>query len=263
MRDIDETKAPLIDHLIELRKRLLRSVMALIVAFGIAFSFADKIFAFLAQPLVEAFGNEAGAKLIYTKLYEAFFVEIKVAMFAAFFFAFPIIANQLWLFIAPGLYKNEKRAVLPFLFATPVLFAMGAALAYYVVMPNVFRFLLSFQTDAAGIPQQALPAMNDYLSFVMNLIFAFGFCFLLPILLMLLARAGIVTIDQLRQFRRYAIVVAFVVAAVLTPPDIMSQVLLAVPLIILYELSIIGIAITNRRAARAAAVAGDETPATQ
>jgi sec-independent protein translocase protein TatC len=262
MKDIDDTKAPLLDHLIELRQRLLRSVLALAVAFGIAFNFADDIFGFLVQPLVKAFGGETGAKLIYTKLYEAFFVEIKVAMFAAFFFAFPVIANQLWLFVAPGLYRHEKKAFLPFLVATPVLFTMGAALAYYVVMPTVFTFLLGFQTDAAGIPQEALPAMNDYLSFVMNLIFAFGFCFLLPVLLMLLARAGLVTIDQLRRFRRYAIVAAFVIAAVITPPDVVSQLLLALPLVVLYELSIIGIAITKRRVARTAVAAGEETPAT-
>jgi sec-independent protein translocase protein TatC len=242
MKDIDETKAPLLDHLIELRARLLKSVVALLVAFGISFYFAKHIFGFLVQPLVKA----QGTQLIYTKLYEAFFVEIKVALFAAFLVAFPIIANQIWLFVAPGLYRNEKRAVLPFLLATPVLFTAGAALAYYVVMPTVFTFLLSFQTDAAGIPQQALPAMDEYLSFVMTLIFAFGACFLLPVLLMLLARVGIIDIGQLRAFRRYAVVVAFVIAAVLTPPDVISQLLLAGPLIVLYELSIIGIAITNR-----------------
>lgn len=255
MKDIDETKAPLLDHLIELRKRLLRSVLALMAAFAIAFSFADRIFAFLVQPLVKAFAGAEGSRLIYTKLYEAFFVEIKVALFAAFFFAFPVIANQIWLFVAPGLYRNEKRAFLPFLIATPVLFTMGAALAYYVVMPTVFRFLLGFQTDVAGIPQEALPAMNDYLSFVMNLIFAFGFCFLLPVLLMLLARVGILTVEQLKAFRRYAIVAAFVVAAVITPPDVISQLLLAVPMIVLYELSIIAIVLTNRRAARRARLA--------
>ncbi len=251
--DIDDSKAPLLDHLIELRSRLLRSVAALIVAFFIAFYFADQIFAFLVQPLVKAFAGAEGARLIYTKLYEAFFVQIKVAMFAAFLFAFPIIANQIWAFVAPGLYKTERRAFLPFLIATPVLFAMGAALAYYIVMPTVFRFLLGFQTSEAGIPQEALPAMGDYLSFVMNLIFAFGVCFLLPVLLMLLARVGIVTVDQLRSFRRYAIVAAFVVAAVITPPDVISQLLLAVPMVMLYELSIIGIAITNRRTAAAEA----------
>ncbi|MBA4756926.1 twin-arginine translocase subunit TatC [Sphingosinicella sp.] len=255
MRDIDDSKAPLLDHLIELRQRLLYCVIALIVAFGICFAFASDIFAFLVQPLVKA----KASQLIYTKLYEAFFVEIKVALFAAFLIAFPIIANQLWLFIAPGLYRSEKRAFLPFLIATPVLFTMGAALAYYVVMPTVFTFLLGFQTTDAGIPQQALPAMDDYLSFVMGLIFAFGFCFLLPVLLMLLARAGIVDVAQLRAFRRYAIVGAFVVAAVLTPPDVISQLLLAIPLMVLYEAGIIGIVLTDRRAARmkSAEEAGD------
>jgi sec-independent protein translocase protein TatC len=255
MKDIDDSKAPLLDHLIELRQRLLYCVIALMLAFGICFTFADDIFAFLVQPLVKA----KASQLIYTKLYEAFFVEIKVALFAAFLIAFPIIANQLWLFIAPGLYRSEKRAFLPFLIATPILFTMGAALAYYVVMPTVFTFLLGFQTTEAGIPQQALPAMDDYLSFVMGLIFAFGFCFLLPVLLMLLARAGIVNVSQLRAFRRYAVVGAFVVAAVLTPPDVISQLLLAVPLMVLYEAGIIGIVLTDRRAARIASAeeAGD------
>ena len=248
MRDIDDSKAPLLDHLIELRQRLLYCVIALMLAFGVCFTFADDIFAFLVQPLVKA----KASQLIYTKLYEAFFVEIKVALFAAFLIAFPIIANQIWLFIAPGLYRSEKRAFLPFLIATPILFTMGAALAYYVVMPTVFTFLLGFQTTEAGIPQQALPAMDDYLSFVMGLIFAFGFCFLLPVLLMLLARAGIVNVAQLRAFRRYAIVGAFVVAAVLTPPDVISQLLLAIPLMVLYEAGIIGIVLTDRRAARIA-----------
>ncbi|MFD0847611.1 twin-arginine translocase subunit TatC [Sphingosinicella xenopeptidilytica] len=248
MRDIDDSKAPLLDHLIELRQRLLYCVIALMLAFGVCFTFADDIFAFLVQPLVKA----KASQLIYTKLYEAFFVEIKVALFAAFLIAFPIIANQIWLFIAPGLYRAEKRAFLPFLIATPILFTMGAALAYYVVMPTVFTFLLGFQTTEAGIPQQALPAMDDYLSFVMGLIFAFGFCFLLPVLLMLLARAGIVNVAQLRAFRRYAIVGAFVVAAVLTPPDVISQLLLAIPLMVLYEAGIIGIVLTDRRAARLA-----------
>ena len=248
MRDIDDSKAPLLDHLIELRQRLLYCVIALIAAFGVCFAFADDIFAFLVQPLVKA----KASQLIYTKLYEAFFVEIKVALFAAFLIAFPIIANQLWLFIAPGLYKSEKKAFLPFLIATPILFIMGAALAYYVVMPTVFTFLLGFETKEAGIPQNALPAMDDYLSFVMGLIFAFGFCFLLPVLLMLLARAGIVNVAQLRAFRRYAIVGAFVVAAVLTPPDVISQLLLAIPLMFLYEAGIIGIVLTERRAAKIA-----------
>lgn len=258
IRDIDETKAPLLDHLIELRRRLLRSVLALIVAFGVSFYFADEIFAFLVQPLVAAYGKGAAGRLVYTKLYEAFFVEIKVALFTAFLVAFPIIANQIWLFVAPGLYRHEKKAFLPFLIATPILFLMGAALAYYVVMPTAFRFFLGFQTDKPGVSIDALPAMGDYLSLVMHFIFAFGVAFLLPILLMLMERAGIVTRAQLKAGRRYAIVVAFVVAAVLTPPDVVSQLMLAIPLIILYEATLIGIWFTERRRTRAVVTAQQE-----
>ena len=253
MRDIDDSKAPLLDHLIELRQRLMRSVVALAIAFGIAFYFADDIFRFLAQPYVEAVGPGRASQLIYTKLYEAFFTEVKVALFAAFLFAFPFIANQIWAFVAPGLYKHEKKALLPFLFATPVLFTMGAALAYYVVMPTAFRFFLGYQQTSGDLSVAALPAIADYLSLVMNFIFAFGVSFLLPVLLMLLERAGIVTRHQLVRGRRYAIVAAFVIAAVLTPPDVISQLMLAIPLIILYELALIGIWFTERSRAKALA----------
>ncbi|MGL4541735.1 MAG: twin-arginine translocase subunit TatC, partial [Polymorphobacter sp.] len=198
--ELDASRAPLMDHLIELRKRLLICVVAMLVAFGIAFTQAERVFGFLVQPLVRAFGADAGGKLIYTKLYEAFFVEIKVAAFTAFVLAFPIIANQLWAFVAPGLYKQEKRAFLPFLIATPVLFTMGASLAYFVVMPTAFVFFLGFQTTATstGIAHEALPSMDEYLSLVMHFIIAFGVAFLLPVLLMLLERAGIVSRDQLK-----------------------------------------------------------------
>jgi sec-independent protein translocase protein TatC len=250
MNDIDETKAPLLDHLIELRRRLLYCVLALALCFGVSFVFADRIFAFLVQPLVHAFGTDAPGRLIYTKLYEAFFVEVKVALFAGFFLSFPILANQLWLFVAPGLYRQEKRALLPFLIATPVLFLTGAALAYYVAMPTAFAFFLGFQSTEAGIPLSALPTMGDYLSLVMHFIFAFGLAFLLPVLLMLLERAGIVTRDQLKKSRRYAIVAAFAVAAVLTPPDVLSQLMLAIPLVLLYEVALIGIWFTERRRLR-------------
>jgi sec-independent protein translocase protein TatC len=253
MKDIDDSKAPLIDHLIELRQRLLRIVVALAVAFGVAFYFADDIFRFLAQPYVEAVGPTGEKQLIYTKLYEAFFTEIKVALFAAFLCAFPIIANQIWLFVAPGLYRHEKRALLPFLLATPVLFTMGAALAYYFVMPTAFRFFLGYQQTSGELSVSALPAIADYLSLVMNFIFAFGVSFLLPVLLMLLERAGIVTLEQLKAGRRYAIVAAFVVAAVITPPDVISQLMLAIPLTILYELALIGIRLTERGRAKALA----------
>ncbi|KAB7646454.1 twin-arginine translocase subunit TatC [Polymorphobacter fuscus] len=250
--DIEASKAPLLDHLIELRGRLLKSLAAFVICFGIAFTQSSRIFGFLVQPLVKAYGDGVVGKLIYTKLYEAFFVEVKVAAFAAFCMAFPIIANQLWAFVAPGLYRREKKAFLPFLLATPVLFTMGAALAYYVVMPVAFRFFLGFQSSSAvtGISQEALPAMGEYLDLVMNMILGFGVAFLLPVLLMLLERAGIVTRLQLKAGRRYAIVGAFAVSAVLTPPDVWSQFALAIPMMLLYEISIIGIWLTERQRER-------------
>ncbi|HEY7810302.1 MAG TPA: twin-arginine translocase subunit TatC [Allosphingosinicella sp.] len=260
MRDLDESRAPLMEHLVELRRRLIWSFLALAVAFAVCFYFADKIFAFLAQPLVHAFGEGQGT-LIYTKLYEAFFVQIRVALFAAFFLAFPIIANQIWLFVAPGLYSKEKKAFLPFLVATPVLFTLGGALAYYVVMPTAFKFFLQYEGNLGGIKQEALPAVGEYLSLVMHFIFAFGIAFLLPILLMLLERAGIVTRDQLKKGRRYAILGAFVIAAVATPPDAMSQFMLAIPLMLLYELSLIAIWFTEKRRAKEAAAEGDAADA--
>lgn len=253
MDPLDASRAPLMDHLIELRRRLIRSFAALFVAFGICFYFAEYIFAFLVQPLVDAFGQGEG-RLIYTRLHEAFFVEIRVAFFAAFFVSFPFIANQIWAFVAPGLYAKEKRAFLPFLIATPVLFLIGGALAYYVVMPTAFRFFLQFEGNVGGIEQEALPAVGDYLTLVMHFILAFGISFLLPVALMLMERAGLVTRDQLKRGRRYAILVAFVIAAVATPPDVLSQFLLAVPLILLYELSLVAIWFTERRRARMATI---------
>jgi sec-independent protein translocase protein TatC len=257
IRDIDDSRAPLMEHLVELRRRLIWSFLALGICFAACFYFADRIFAFLVQPLVEAFGVGEG-KLIYTKLYEAFFTEVRVALFAAFFLAFPIIAMQIWLFVAPGLYAKEKRAFLPFLVATPVLFLMGGALAYYVVMPTAFRFFLKYEGNLGGIQQEALPAVGDYLSLVMHFILAFGIAFLLPILLMLLERAGIVTRKQLIGGRRYAVLAAFVIAAVATPPDVLSQFMLAIPLWLLYELSLIAIWFTERRRAREVTAASTE-----
>jgi sec-independent protein translocase protein TatC len=251
MSEIDDTRAPLMEHLVELRRRLIWSFAALLAAFAVCFYFAGNIFAFLAQPLIAGFGEGQG-RLVYTKLYEAFFVEVRVAFFAAFFLAFPIIANQIWAFVAPGLYAKEKRAFLPFLIATPILFLGGAALAYYVVMPTAIRFFLGYQGQIPGIQQEALPAMGEYLSFVMHFILAFGIAFLLPVLLMLIERAGLVTRDQLKRGRRYAVLVAFVVAAVATPPDVLSQFMLAIPLILLYEISLIAIWFTERRRARQA-----------
>ena len=243
MSEIDDSRAPLLDHLIELRRRLLYCIAALVAAFAVAFYFSETIFAFLVQPLLSA-GQKT---VIYTQIFEAFFVKVKVAFFAAMMIAFPVIANQLWQFVAPGLYRKEKRALLPFILATPILFIGGAALAYYMAIPMALHFLLSFQGNVGGVHQEALPAIGNYLSFVMQFLFAFGIAFLLPVLLMLLERAGIITRKQLIGARRYAIVGATAIAAVLTPPDLMSQVLLAVPLILLYEVAIIGIWFTERK----------------
>jgi sec-independent protein translocase protein TatC len=240
IRDIDQTQAPLLDHLVELRTRLLRCVLALAVAFAVCFYFANDIFAVLVRPLAGAFPEGTDAKLVYTKLYEAFFVEIKVAIFAAFFVTFPIIANQLWAFVAPGLYAKEKKAFLPFLLATPVLFIAGAALAYFIVMPTAFRWLLGFQGEVIdGLSQEALPTMDSYLDLVMRFILAFGISFLLPVLMLLLNRAGIITREQFATSRRFVIVGIFVVAAVATPPDVVSQLILAIPLMILFEGSLL------------------------
>ncbi|MEP3226988.1 MAG: twin-arginine translocase subunit TatC [Parasphingorhabdus sp.] len=248
--DIDDSKAPLLEHLIELRQRLVWAVVALLIAFAVSFYFADEIFGLLVVPLTDAFPPGEG-KLVYTKLYEAFFVEIKVAMFAAFLLAFPVISNQLWAFVAPGLYANEKRAFLPFLFATPLLFTAGAALAYYIVMPTAFRFFLGFEGEVGGMTQEALPAMGDYLDLVMRFMLAFGVCFQLPVLLLLLNRAGLVTRDQLKGLRRYMVVAAFVLAAILTPPDVVSQFLLGIPLIMLYEVSLAIMWFTERKRKKA------------
>ena len=249
MSDIDNSKMPLLDHLIELRSRLLWSFLALAIAFGISLYFARPIFGFLVQPLLAS----GQTKLIYTAIFEAFFVEIKVAFFAATFFSFPVFATQLWRFVAPGLYNKEKRAFLPFLLATPVLFIIGASMAYFMAIPVALEYLLGFGGSVGGVEQQALPGVDNYLNFVMKFIFGFGISFLLPVLLMLLERAGIVTLEQLKSARRYAIVGAFAIAAVLTPPDVVSQLLLAIPLCILYELALIAIWFTRRRRKKAEA----------
>ena len=240
VKDIDQTQAPLLDHLVELRTRLMRCIVALALAFAACFYFANEIFAILVRPLAGAFPEGTDSKLVYTKLYEAFFVEIKVSLFAAFFVTFPIIANQLWAFVAPGLYAKEKKAFLPFLLATPVLFISGASLAYFVVMPTAFRWFLGFQGEVVdGLQQEALPAMGDYLDLVMRFILAFGISFLLPVLMLLLNRAGIITREQFATSRRFVVVGIFVVAAIATPPDVVSQLILAIPLMVLFEGSLL------------------------
>jgi sec-independent protein translocase protein TatC len=249
MKEIDSTKAPLMAHLTELRRRLLWSFAALAIAFAVCLYFARPIFAVLVQPLLAAGQN----RLIFTDVFEAFFVEVKVALFAALMICFPVFATQIWRFVAPGLYAKEKRALLPFLLLTPVFFGGGAAFAYYAAMPWALHFLLGFEGQVGGIEQEALPGVGNYLSFSTRFLFGFGVAFLTPIVLMLLERAGIVTREQLVKSRRYAIVGAAVVSAVLTPPDVVSQLMLLVPLYTLYEFAILAIRVTHWRAGRAAA----------
>ena len=229
----------LIDHLTELRKRLLWSFIYIIIVFIICFYFADSLFSFLAKPLVELMDTEKGQGFIYTALQEAFFTELKIALFFALFFSFPLIAIQIWKFIAPGLYSNEKRAFLPFLIATPVLFFAGGSMVYYLISPIAWKFFLSYQNlNSTGIPIRLEAKMGEYLSLMMQFIFAFGLAFQLPVVLSLLAKANIVNYNSLKKFRKYAIVIAFLSAACLTPPDPFSQISLALPIILLYEISI-------------------------
>ena len=253
---LDQSKAPLMDHLVELRRRLIWCALALLATFFLCFAFVDQIFTILVRPLSEA-GHD---RMIFTGVMEAFFTRVKVAFFAALMLSFPVLASQIWLFVAPGLYRREKKAFLPFLFMTPVLFRLGATLAYFFAVPVALHFLLGYEASFGGVTQEALPGVGNYLDFVMRFLFGFGVSFLLPVLLMLIERAGLVTRDQLKRGRRYAILIAFIVAAVLTPPDVVSQFLLAVPLIALYEISLVAIWFTERRRGRALAAASTNDP---
>jgi len=238
--EIEASKAPLLDHLIELRKRLVYSILALFGGFIICFAFADPIYNFLTAPLAHALAGQPGRHLIYTQVYEKFFTNAKVGLFGGLCLAFPVIAAQVWMFVAPGLYRHERKAFLPFLFASPMLFITGAAFVYYVMLPYALKFFLGFETKGSkdALPIEMMAKVGDYFDFVTTLIFAFGLTFQLPVALALLGRVGIVSSDMLRKSRRYAIVGIAALAAIFTPPDIFSMISLLVPLVFLYEVSI-------------------------
>jgi sec-independent protein translocase protein TatC len=257
--EIDASKAPLMDHLIELRQRLIYSLAAFFVTFLFCFAFAGQIFNILLDPYVKVVGV-AHAKAIYTGLLEKFWTDVKVAMFGAAFLSFPVAAIQIYKFVAPGLYRNERAAFRPYLVATPILFFLGACLVYFIVMPLLVRFSVGFQQDAtegrAAI--ELLPRVIEYLGLIMTLILGFGVCFQLPVVLTLLARAGFIDAQFLRTRRRWAILFVFVAAAILTPPDPISQISMALPTLLLYEVSIFAVAYVEKQKAEAKGTDGDE-----
>ena len=254
--DIEATKAPLMEHLVELRRRLMWALVAVFFAFIVCFWFAKPIYNLLLWPYRWAAGTDAPIELIYTAPQEFFFTQVKLALFGAIFIAFPVIAAQIYMFVAPGLYRSERQAFLPFLIATPILFLLGAALVYFAAMPLAMTFFLSMQQTGDDQVQIHLTAkVSEYLSLIMTLIIGFGICFQLPVLLTLLGRAGLITSESLKKYRRHAILGVFVVAAVLTPPDPVSQIALALPTVLLYELSIYAVRLAEKKHAAAAATA--------
>ena len=250
MTNKDIKQASFVEHLTELRSRLIKSIIYLFIFFLICYLYSEEIYSFLLAPYSNAVrDDESSRRMIFTALQETFITYLKVSFFAAMFVASPIILTQIWKFIAPGLYKNEKKALLPYLIATPILFLLGGMLVYYLIMPLAIKFFLSFETTSqvTNLPIQLEAKVNEYLSLIMRLIFAFGISFQLPVLLSLLARVGFVDSNYLRKRRKYVIVIIFAIAAVLTPPDPITQIGLGIPLLILYELSILSVQIIEKR----------------